>query len=126
VTGSVRILITNKYYGPGQIGDFPRVPPTPTPNPGESQGVPFNCAELESDSASLVGAVIAGGFTALNAGALGDVVTTFRFAYGTRTPTATLTPTRTRTPTLGPGTRTYTPTRTLTPTRTPTPVPPCP
>jgi hypothetical protein len=130
VTGTVRVYIENQYYsgsGPSCVIDtLPRRPPSPTPFPPEALGAPFNCAQLLGDQPSLVGAGVAGGFTALNTGSLGNVVTSFRFLFGTETPTPSRTPTRTPTNTFGPNTRTFTPTRTSTPTRTPTPLPPCP
>lgn len=136
VTGSVGVYIENSYYsGSGancSIDSLPRrptPPPFPTPTatfPPLIFGGAFDCAQLLGSEPSLAGAGVAGGFTALNAGNLGNVVTQFRFFFGTVTATATPTPTRTPTFTFGPGTRTFTPTRTRTPTRTPTPLPPCP
>ncbi|GBD27762.1 hypothetical protein HRbin30_03117 [bacterium HR30] len=132
VTGLVGVYIDNNYYsGSGAscvIDTLPRRAPTPTPFPPRIEGGLFNCAQLLGSEPSLVGAGIAGGFTALGAGDLGNVVTTFRFVFGTRTETPTITPTRTPTRTFGPGTRTFTPTpiRTPTPTRTPQPPPTCP
>jgi|GEM_PF-1090564 len=127
VTGSVGVYIENHYYGScASIGPLPVRPPSPTPFPPRIAGGAFDCSQLFGSQPSLVGGGLAGGFTALNAGALGDVVTTFQFIFGTRTPTRTVTPTRTPTNTFGPGTRTFTPTRTRTPTPTPRPPTPCP
>lgn len=136
VTGSVGVYIDNQYYGGvgascaiDTMPQRPTPPPAPTPTatfPPLVLGGAFDCSQLLGEEPSLVGAGVAGGFTALNAGNLGNVVTTFRFAFSTRTVTPTPTLTRTPTFTFGPGTRTFTPTRTRTPTRTPAPPSPCP
>ena len=116
LTGQSSIVITNFYRT-----STGRIETLPSTGPATITGAPFNCERLLAPTPSVIGAAIAGGFTALNQPQFGSLVTTNKFAYATATftRTPTITPTGpTRTPT-----RSATATRSGTPTRTPTRTP---
>ena len=99
LTGQSSIVITNFYRT-----STGRIETLPSTGPATITGAPFNCERLLAPTPSVIGAAIAGGFTALNQPQFGSLVTTNKFAYATAT--------FTRTPTITPTGPTRTPTRT--------------